>query len=197
MSTTLQDGRAGSPSLLFKCHNGHEFVVTLRRMTQLSTLSVLDDLCQKSWCIKCKNFHEKAIQRATREGCTLISDPSVKSVYKFRCHKSHEFSILWSRVMPKVWCKGCKRDDAQLLKLQREKLAQQAFLKQQEEQRQLFDQYQTQHVEQEALDLSLVTSRVRDHVQSFLSSSPDSSLSSEQLHAVYWVLLLPLESLSR
>lgn len=72
-------GRGGNSSLKFVCHNNHEFVITVCMLASLDEISLTNIKCQKCWCLKCKNFHQKCFEKAVEENATIISDFADKS----------------------------------------------------------------------------------------------------------------------
>ena len=126
LSTDITNGRGGNDSLKFLCKNGHEFSVTLHRLQILKRISLSDELCQESWCLKCKNFQDKCLKKAEKKNSILVSHKFDTSVYEFKCEKGHQFSIKYARNLPKEWCKACKQDELKILKdieLQKQKAA--------------------------------------------------------------------------
>lgn len=108
ISNTEVRGRGGNGSWQFKCSNGHDFVVTTCKLSQLEDIEFTDQKCHQCWCLKCRNFHMKCLEKIDLENGHLLSDINDKSVCKVQCEKKHQFYVKYSREITKVWCKSCR-----------------------------------------------------------------------------------------
>lgn len=116
LSNTEVRGRGGNGSWRFKCSNGHEFVVTTCKLSQLENIEIGDKVCHQCWCLKCKNFHQKCLEKIVQEEASLISDINDKSLCRVKCAQGHEFSVKYSREISKIWCKNCRKDEVKIQK---------------------------------------------------------------------------------
>lgn len=133
-------GRGGNDSWQFKCSNGHEFVITTCKLSQLSDISLENRECQHIWCLKCRNFHSKCVEKAKQEDSEVISDLNDKSLCQVKCSKGHTFFIKYSREISKVWCKQCKQAELFMQKQANAKAQQETYEKLKEQQQKIFSE---------------------------------------------------------
>lgn len=147
LSTEVVSGRGGNKGLNFECCNKHQFIISL------STIAKLDKSTQgkthyDSWCLKCRNFLQKTVERAQKMNSKIIDSCLSKGYVEIKCKNQHRFIVNYTKNHSKTWCEQCKEEE--MVKKQQEffqsqKLEEERKLR---EQQKLFEESQ-RHVQQE------------------------------------------------
>lgn len=89
LSTMIVTCRGGNDGLRFKCLQGHEFKISVARLIA----GDVKPLNYEDWCLKCRNFHKKAIAKIEETHYELLSNKQVISEIIVKCHNDHLFQL--------------------------------------------------------------------------------------------------------
>lgn len=198
-------GRGGNGSWQFKCSNGHDFIVTTCKLSHLETIDLSDEKCHQCWCLKCKNFHMKCLEKIEQENGCLLSDINDKSLCKVQCEKNHQFYVKYSREITKVWCKACKQDEVLQAKKANQEAQKEAFIKLQKQQESLFNESKSQieststpsPINSDSLELLQICQMSQQMMTKYFEQNPSSQISKEEMYNLYKILITPEDLLER
>mmetsp|Transcript_17357 Transcript_17357/g.19442 ORF Transcript_17357/g.19442 Transcript_17357/m.19442 type:complete len:247 (-) Transcript_17357:65-805(-) len=140
-------GRGGNKGLNFQCSNNHQFIISLSTLNKLH-VSRGNKSNSDVWCLKCRNFISKTLERANEANSTVIDSCLSKSQIEIKCKNQHKFTVNYTKNHSKTWCEKCKNQEMQ--KKQKEYIDSQKMEDERKfkEQQRLFQESQ-RHVQEE------------------------------------------------
>jgi hypothetical protein len=141
-SQEVLSGRGGNKGLSFECWNKHQFIISLSTLNRLKTISVQNSSCYDSWCLKCRNFLLKTMERAKETNSSIISSSINKGHVEVKCNQEHIFIVNYTTNHSKIWCEQCKNEESK---------KKQDFCKEREKHEEIRKQREQQRLFQESL----------------------------------------------
>ena len=103
LSTEILSGRGGNSGLNFECCNKHQFIISLSTLSKLKAVSSVDRSCKDSWCLKCRNFLLKTIERAKSLNSSVLSACLHRGCVEIKCENQHKFEVKYTKNHYKNW----------------------------------------------------------------------------------------------
>lgn len=103
LSQEVMSGRGGNKGFSFECCNKHQFIISLSTLNRLKTISIENRPCHDSWCLKCRNFLLKTVERAKETNSTVISSSINKGYVEIKCNQEHSFIVDYTINHSKTW----------------------------------------------------------------------------------------------
>lgn len=142
LSQEAMSGRGGNKGFSFECCNKHQFIISLSTLNRLKTISIENRPCYDSWCLKCRNFLLKTVERAKETNSSIISSSINKGYVEIKCNQEHSFIVDYTKNHSKTWWEECKNEEVK---------KKQDFCKEREKSEEIRKQIEQQRLFQESL----------------------------------------------
>lgn len=206
LSSEVVSGRGGNLGLPFECWNHHHFIISLSALGRLNFSN--QKSLQDAWCLKCRNFLHKTVERAQEMNSTVLDSCPSKGYVEVKWVNQHTFKIAYTKNHTKTWCEQCKIDEAtrkQQEFIQKEKTEE---MRKQREQQKLFEesqrymeQQQSQRDmafsnQQEAIYFEKLVAQVCQHAKKKMEKEMSSKdfkgeMTHTEIYNVYKILYMP------
>jgi flagellar biosynthesis GTPase FlhF len=112
----------------------------LSTLSRLKVVSSEDKACRDSWCLKCRNFLQKTVQRAENLNSRVLSSCLSRGCVEIECEHMHKFTVNYTKNHSKTWCEECKNEQNKQRQQQWENRAKAEEHRKQQEQKRLFEE---------------------------------------------------------
>lgn len=173
--------------------NNHFFKISVARLQN----GEKKELTGEDWCLKCWNFHWKAIEKIQNKGYELLSNINQISDIRVKCQQGHIFKLNSDLEFLLDLNQICEICSVNFEIQRREYLKQKAIQDEKEakqKQRELFENYQRQQQQEQMMNndaqIAIICTQAKSQTEILLQKYPQ--FTQQEIYNVIKIMMMPI-----